>query len=116
MLKRRAIITEVRDYYFRRALAEPVIGPAKGRTRWLVWPGRLAVRQRATAIPPSSLRLPFRGFFLQIRGVDGGDRDASGTGKGKGCCGLVVFHDLRHHGLPCAREHRAIVGHEFSRF
>ena len=27
-------------YGSRLALAEPVIGPARGRTRWLTWPGR----------------------------------------------------------------------------
>src|SRR5258706_6910400 len=55
-----------------------------------------AKRTRRGSCPAPS-RLSFRGFLLQVRRVDGRDRDAAGAGERQGRGGLFVFHDLGHH-------------------
>ncbi len=42
-------------------------------------------------IHASALRLPLRGFLLQVRRVDGRDRDAAGSGERQRRRGLVHF-------------------------
>src|SRR5229473_7009570 len=60
-------------YGSRIAFAEPVIGPARGRTRWLTCPGRLV----EAPLPRSSLNLPR--LFRQH------DRDAVADRIGEFC-------------------------------
>src|SRR5579872_1597842 len=63
---------------------------------------------------PSGLLLLGR-FLLQIWRVDGRNGNPAGAGERKRGGGFLVFHDFRHHGLPCAIEHRAVLDQEFLR-
>jgi hypothetical protein len=60
-------LTNIGGYGSRLALAEPVIGPAGGRTRWLAWPGQRRKISRPRRWPGASARSPRRRFACRRR-------------------------------------------------
>src|SRR5579859_7963672 len=99
---------ELENSAFAAALQRPPAG--SGRPAPLQWS-----RQSRAPLAPLSLALLLRRFLLQVRRVRRGDRDAAGPGLGERSGGLLVAHDLGHHGFAGPLEHGPVLDHEFLR-